>query len=328
MDTRPLGNTGLHISAIVFGAGAVGGAVFTGDLSEREAIVRHALERGINWIDTAPSYGNGQSEENLGRILHALDARPHLSTKVHIAADDLNDIPGAIERSVAQSLERLRRPSVDLIQLHNSVRFERDPASRVLGIDDVLGPGGVVEGLERMRERGLTQLLGFTGLGDPEALLQVIESGRLDAVQAYHNLLNPTASREVSGRFSALDFQRLAVRASERGMGVLNIRVLAAGALGGNVERAGSYALAPGSEPERDLERARIVADTLQDEPGTLVQQALRLALHTPSISGVLVGFSSRAHVDEAVEAAGMPPLSEESLARLDALYARDFAPA
>src|SRR5690606_7836986 len=163
MDIRPLGNTGLQISAIVFGAGAVGGAVFTGERSEREAVVRLALESGINWIDTAPSYGSGQSEENLGWILQSLDASPHLSTKVHIGAEDLDDIPGAIERSVAQSLERLRMPRVDLIQLHNSVRAERDPASRVLGVDDVLGPGGVVEGLERMRDRGLTQLIGFTG---------------------------------------------------------------------------------------------------------------------------------------------------------------------
>src|SRR5690606_31159472 len=131
--------------------------------------------------------------------------------------------------------------------------------------------------------------------------------------------------REVGGDFSGQDFGRLAVHASERGMGVLNIRVLAAGALGGSIDRAGSNAIARGAEPERDLERARIVADSLEDEPGTLAQQALRFALHAPGISAVLVGFSSRAHVHGAVGAAAMPPLREDSLARLAALHARDF---
>ncbi len=73
---RPLGSTGLEISEIVFGAGATGGAVFRGDPAGRTEVVRRALDAGINWIDTASSYGDGQSEENLGRILAELGARP------------------------------------------------------------------------------------------------------------------------------------------------------------------------------------------------------------------------------------------------------------
>ena len=66
MKYRRLGNSGLDISEIVFGVGAVGGAVFRGDRDARLETVRRALAAGINWIDTAPGYGDGQSEENLG----------------------------------------------------------------------------------------------------------------------------------------------------------------------------------------------------------------------------------------------------------------------
>jgi D-threo-aldose 1-dehydrogenase len=65
MKLRPLGRTGLDISEIVFGAGAVGGGVFRGEPEARLETVRRARDAGINWIDTAPSYGNGESEENL-----------------------------------------------------------------------------------------------------------------------------------------------------------------------------------------------------------------------------------------------------------------------
>ena len=57
MELRPLGATGIEISAIVFGAGAVGGAVFRGEPADRVETVRRALDAGVNWIDTAPGYG-------------------------------------------------------------------------------------------------------------------------------------------------------------------------------------------------------------------------------------------------------------------------------
>ena len=123
--------------------------------------------------------------------------------------------------------------------------------------------------------------------------------------------------------FSTLDYRELARVAADRGMGVLNIRVLAAGAIGGRPVRG--RAISPGSEPERDAGRAARVADALEDEPGTLAQQAIRFALGQPGISGVLVGFSNPEQVDEAVAAATLPPLSERSQARLEALYATDF---
>ena len=217
---RPLGRTGLQISEIVFGAGATGGAVFRGDPAGRTEVVRHALDAGINWIDTASSYGDGQSEENLGRILAELGAQPYLSRKVRLAPHELEDIPAAVQRSLEQSLGRLRQSSVELIQLHNRVQTERDPPAAVLGVADVLGEGGVAGAFDRLRAQGLARFSGFTELGETQALHQLVASGRFDTAQVYHNLLNPSAGRSVPDGSSVYDYRNIIAAAAERGMGV------------------------------------------------------------------------------------------------------------
>jgi L-glyceraldehyde 3-phosphate reductase len=284
------------------------------------------LDAGINWIDTAPGYGSGQSEENLGWILQELGgATPHISTKVRLPPEDLDDIPAAVERSLRESLGRLHLPKVDLVQLHNPLGRERDDHGR-LALDDVLGPGGVADALDAVRDAGLADRAGFTALGDVDSyvLHEAAASGRFATVQVYHNILNPSATRRMPPAFSAADYRELAASCRQRRIGVLNIRVLAAGALGGQDPRGG-FAMSPGSEPERDARRAELVAAALQGEPGSLAQCAIRYALARPEISAVLVGFSTPEQVDEAVAAAGMGPLSEDSLARLEALYESDF---
>lgn len=325
MELRPLGNTGLEISEIVFGAGAVGGGVFRGEPEDRLATVRRARDAGINWIDTAPSYGNGQSEENLAWILRELDWRPYLSTKVRLGGEDFDDIDYAVRNSVEESMKRLGLDGVELVQLHNRIERERDIEAGAVSIEDVLGAGGIADALDGVRDAGFTRLIGFTALGDVDVLHELVASGRFDTLQAYHNVLNPSATRPVPHRFSAVDYEELAVRASEQGIGALDIRVLAAGAIAGHTVRAGGRALSVGSEPDRDLERARLVTEAFQGEPGTPVQRAIRFALNQPGLSGVLVGTASAAEVDEAVAAAALPPLSPEAMERLEALYASDF---
>jgi L-glyceraldehyde 3-phosphate reductase len=326
MELRPLGQTGLEISEIVFGAGAVGGGVFRGESEDRLETVRHARDAGINWIDTAPSYGNGESEENLSWILRDLDWRPQLSTKVRLGSEDFADIDYAVRNSAEESMKRLGFDGVELIQLHNRIERERDVEAGAVGIEDVLGPGGVADALDSVRESGFARFIGFTALGDVDVLHELVASGRFDTLQAYHNVLNPSASRPVPEAFSARDYRELAVRASERGMGVLNIRVLAAGALAGHTARAGGFAMSPGSEPDRDLERAVLVDAAFEGQPGTPAQRAIRFALGQPGISGVLVGTAGAAEVDEAVAAAALPPLSDDAMQRLEALYESDFA--
>src|SRR5215218_5054943 len=97
MRHRTFGRTGINVSEIVFGAGAVGGIVIHKDDATKREAVRRALTGGINWIDTAAQYGSGKSEEALGWILPELGATPYLSTKFQLDINDLHDIPAQIE---------------------------------------------------------------------------------------------------------------------------------------------------------------------------------------------------------------------------------------
>ena len=326
MKYRKFGSTGLEISEIVFGAGAVGGLVFRPEREMRLEAVRKALDYGINWIDTAPSYGDGQSEENLGWILKELGSRPYLSTKVSIRPEHVDDISGEIDRSIEASLKRLQIDSVDVIQLHTHVTRIAGPHRNSISIDNVLGDNGVLAGFERLRERGLVRFFGFTGLGETDCLHELITSGRFQSVQAYHNLLNPSAARFVPDGFYAQDYENLIGLAAQHRVGVLNIRVMAAGAIAGQEPPGGPNAgLSPGSTASADMERAAKVREALDQEAGSMAQTAVRFALMSPGVSGVLVGFSQLEHIDEAVAAVDMGPLSDSATKTLGDIYTSDI---
>ena len=327
MRYRMLGRTGLKISEIGFGCGNNAVLMVSASYEEQLRAVRRALELGINYFDTAFAYGLGKSEENLGKILNELGASAVVSTKIRL--EPAADLKAATIQAVEASLKRLQRKSVDLIQLHNRVTVERSPGKRFsLTPRDVVGPGGVIEGFKEMRDKGKVGHFGFSGLGDPKALHEVIDSGELHSVQAYYNLLNPSAGQSVPRDFSALDYGRLIDRAAGKGMGVAVIRVLAAGALTANPEAGGGSspeALSPGSDYTLDLERAQKVKFLIGGDIKSLTQAAIRFALMKPGVSTVLVGFSNTAHIDEAVACSGAGGLSQEALAGLRKLWDTDF---
>jgi len=149
MKYRKFGCTGMEVSEIAFGGGRSGGILINADDDTRRLAVRKALDHGINWFDTAPQYGNFKSEEALGWLLEQIDETPFVSTKVNVTRDHLGDIAGQVERSLHGSLGRLRREQVDLLQLHSLIGPE--VSDKAITVDHVLGPGGVAEGMERMR---------------------------------------------------------------------------------------------------------------------------------------------------------------------------------
>src|SRR6266850_2596970 len=120
MEQRTLGRTGLKVGVLGFGCGDVGGLIVRGTVAERERAVSRALEAGTNYFDTAASYGNGESERNLGATLRALGVRPYVGTKVRVPPE-ATDTAAAIVRGVDASLQRLGMEGVDLIQLHNPI---------------------------------------------------------------------------------------------------------------------------------------------------------------------------------------------------------------
>src|SRR3954469_23778353 len=121
MKHRTFGRSGIKVSEIIFGGGAVGGVIIHKDDATKREAIRRAMAGGINWVDTAASYGNGKSEEALGWLLPEAGATPYVSTKFGLDTSNLTDIPAQIEQSLRASLARLKRPSVDLLQLHNRI---------------------------------------------------------------------------------------------------------------------------------------------------------------------------------------------------------------
>ena len=328
MQYRMLGNTGLRVSEIGFGCGNVGGLMVRGSHDQQISSVRHALDLGINYFDTARAYGEGQSETNLGRVLDEIGEEVILSTKIRLESDALQDIAAATASEVEQGLARLGRGSVDLIQLHTRLVEKREPGRFAMTPDEVLGPGGVIEAFKRLRDQGRVGFFGFTGLGDVEALHALVDSGEFHSFQAYYNLLNPSAGQAVPEGFSALDYRRIIDRAAAGGMGVVVIRVLAAGVLSAVPESGGSSSREPlsaGSDYERDVARAHKLSFLKDHGLESLPRAAIRFAFMKPEVSTVLVGFSNNAQIDEAAACSGAGPLPEAAMAGLREIWDRDF---
>lgn len=190
MRYRTFGRTGIEVSEVVFGCGAVGGLMINASEDERQTAFDLALASGINWFDTAAAYGQGQSESNLGRLLASSMSRPHVSTKLTIDTRS-DDYAGQVEASVTASLNRLQSDRVTLLQLHNPIAT--NGGGRTISVEDVLRAGGVLEAMERLRAQGLCDHIGITALGEASAVIDVIESDRVASAQVYYNLLNASA---------------------------------------------------------------------------------------------------------------------------------------
>src|SRR5262245_5752229 len=156
VERRSLGRTGIEISAIGFGCGAVGGLMVRGDHSQQVRSIARALEAGINYFDTAPSYGDGASEENLGRALHELGVKGQamVGTKVRLTIAELSRPATAIRRSLDDSLRRLGLDHVQLVHLHNPIGLEKaDP--RDPGVPTRAALEEIADELRRMVDEGL-----------------------------------------------------------------------------------------------------------------------------------------------------------------------------
>jgi aryl-alcohol dehydrogenase-like predicted oxidoreductase len=329
MQYRTIGRTGLRVSEIGFGCGNNAVLMVKASYEEQLNAVRHAIDRGINYFDTAFAYGLGKSEENLGRILNDLKAPAVVSTKIRLEADALVDVKAATIGAIEAGIQRLQRDRVDFIQLHTRVTMERGSGKRFsLTPENVLGRNGVVEGFKAMRDRKKVGYFGFSGLGDGKALHELVDSGEFHAFQAYYNLLNPSAGQPVPPGFSALDYGLIIDRAASKGMGAFVIRVLAGGALTSDPNAGGGSSpepLSPGSDYSLDLDRAEKVKSTLSILGKEMTLAAISFGLMKPEVSTVLVGFSNTSHIDEAVACSGTSGLSDEQMVNMRKLWESDF---
>ncbi len=302
MQYRTLGRTGIKVSAISFGAGPVSGLMTGADANAQRETVSAAIDAGINWFDTAPGYGAGSSETNLGRVLSELKpSQPiHIATKVRVPLDSTEPISDIIRRSVDESLQRLRVPSVTLLQLHNGISAEQGDEAASITPTDILSRGGVAETFARLRDEGLIRHLGLTGTGQPAAMKEVIRSGRFDTVQTPYNALNPSAGATSSVEPNDTDYGNIVTDCAEQRMGVFAIRVFAAGALLGQAPSAHTLKTPyfPLDLSQRDAARAEQLRAELRDGE-SLTEFALRFALSHSAVSSAIIGFGSPSHVAE-----------------------------
>ena len=320
MQTRKLGRTGLDVSVLTFGCGAVGGLMTKGDPADQDRAVAWALDNGINHLDTAPLYGQGASETNLGRALDQALGRNRggvvVSTKVRLGQDRSEAF---IRASLEESLTRLRQDHVDVLQLHNTLHPD---AGDVIAIDEVFE--SVIPAFEKLREEGKTRFLGFTANGETKVLHRLVASGQLDTAQVFYNVLTPSAGEAVPHGYPGQDYRCLLGAAKRGGVGTIGVRVLAGGALSGNTARhpLGMPSVDPigsGRDYATDAARARAFQPLIDaGHVNSLPELALRYAISNRDLSTTEIGVATLDELQQAANAVNAGPLSELALVEVD----------
>ena len=323
MQLRTFGRTGMQVSVLGFGCGAVGGLMVRGDPADQERTVARAIAAGVNYFDTAVMYGDGESEKNLGRVLQTLKpAGAIVGTKVRVPPGEVSRITDTVTASLEGSLKRLRLDRVDIFHLHNPIT--ETGGGSALSVRQVLDE--VAPAFERMRQQGKIRFLGITALGETAALQQVIDARAFDSAQTVYNMLNPSAAGPLPKNYPAQDYGRLFDHTQSAGVGVVGIRVLAGGALSGSTERhpiAGSAPEPIGSAMryESDVDRARRLMPLVKEGfAASLTEAATRFALSHPAMGTILVGMATPQQFEDALASVQKGPLPQEALDRLSAL--------
>lgn len=322
MEMRAFGRTGLQVSILGFGCGAVGGLMVRGAPQDQEHTIARAIEAGVNYFDTAAMYGNGESEKNLGRVLAKLRPNVIVGTKVRIPSAQFGRIAAAVTESLEASLQRMGREQVDIFHLHNAITSSGGGES--LSAKMVLEE--VAPAFERLREQGKLRFPGITAVGDTPALHQVIDSRAFFSAQVSYNMLNPSAAAALPAGYPAQDYGRMFDHTQAAGVGVVGIRVLAGGALSGTAER--HPIASPPPDPigsattyDADLARARRLAPLVQQgHAGGLAEAAIRFAISNRAMGTILVGMATPEQFEESLAAVNKGPLSQAALDAVAAL--------
>ena len=313
--TKQLGNSDLNITAIGFGAWAIGGGDWQfawGHQEDDESIaaIHRALELGINWIDTAAIYGLGHSEEVVSKALKTASVKPYVFTKCSMRWDEKREIyrslkAGSIQEEVENSLTRLKIEAIDLYQIHWP-----QP-------EDEIEEGW--QTMARLQEQGKIRWLGVSNF-NVEQMKRVQQIAPITSLQPPYSLLNRKVEEEI------LPFCR------ENNIGVINYSPMSSGMLTGKMTAERIQKMpqddwrrkSPNfNEPKlsRNLklvELLREIGDAHQVEPGVV---AIAWTLRNPAVTAAIVGARSASQVDGTIPAAEFR-LSAEEAAKIDRFVA------
>ena len=292
-ERRELGTTGLAITPVGLGTWAIGGGGWefawgSQDDERSKRTIRHAVDLGISWIDTAPAYGTGHSEELIGGVLRELPRAPHVFTKVSLRWDAERNIvhnlkAGSIRNEVEESRHRLGVETLDLVQVHWPIP-EAD----------------IEEGwraLAELKDRGVVRHIGVSNFN----VAQMERAGaiaRVETLQPPYSLVSPGVEDEI------LPY------AHARGIGVIVYSPMGSGLLTGAMTSERIARLPKDDWRKRDpefqgarLARHLALADLLsqigRDHGGrSAAEVAIAWTLSNPAVTGAIVGARSPEQVD------------------------------
>ncbi len=325
LPMRALGTTGMQITRVGFGAWAIGGGGWSfawgsQDDDESIAAMRHAVERGVNWIDTAAVYGLGHSEELVGRLLRDYPAgdRPYVFTKCGLVWDAQRPMvqslrigePSSLRREVEQSLTRLGMEQIDLYQMHW-------PA------EDGTPLEAYWQTLLDLKTEGKVRAVGVSN-HKVDRLEAAERLGHVDTLQPPFSLI----------RRDALDAELPWCRA--RGTGVIVYSPMQSGLLTGSFSEARAAALGADDWRSRSpefqsprLQSNLALADALRPiaaRHGTTVGAiAVAWTLAAPGVTGAIVGARNPAQVDGWIDA-GRIDLTKTDLSEIASAIERTGA--
>ncbi len=309
MKYRTLGRTGLRVSEIGFGAWAIGGNSYgtTRDEDSRDALAA-AWEHGVNFFDTADIYGEGHSEELIGKFLKDRRAEAVIATKVgwdfYHGGHKKNFNLDYIRFAVDQSLKRLQTDFIDLYQLHNPT-LEMIEAGEVFGV------------LDELKEAGKIRFYGVS-IYTPGEAMAAIRKGKVDALQLIFNLIDQRPVLEVFPE------------AERHQIGIVVREPLACGILTGKYTAESRFPKNDhrnrwdGERMTKDFQKIGKIQAILKTPRLTLARAALEFILSFETVGVAVPGAKTRAQVLENLLATEDPKLRIEEISVLRNLYERE----
>ncbi len=317
MQQRPFGELGSS-SALTLGGGGLGQLWGPTTREECVATVREAVDSGIDVLDLAPTYGDGEAEVVIGEAFEGnLPSGVRVITKCRVGSTPPGKVYDLLSESLEASLNRMRLDHVDVMFLHNWVTRGDEAAEGATASQVVVE--AVVPAFDRLVAEGRIRHWGLTGIGEPEAIIGLLNGASCPAyVQCITNLLDSAGGLQ---RFSGPARPReIIASANANGVAVMGIRAVQAGALTSAIDRP-----LPSNHPEvADYERAapfREVAAEIGASPAYL---AHRYALSMPGVSTVVLGVKDRRELRECVAAEAAGPLEPALIQRIDEAVGRN----
>ena len=325
MKNIKLGRTDLNVSEVVLGGGWVGGLFIDPSYEVMEKALETSIESGINWIDTAETYSEGQSEKNIGDLLSALPVKDkfYISSKARLDPKSSESFGSQIDRKLDNSLKRLKTDKLDLYQLHNKITFEE--GVETLTPTQILEKNGVCDIMEKIKEDSRVDHIGLTALGDTKPIRDVVNTGCFDTAQIYYNLLNPTATFKEKGIWNDQDFSNLVSDCQTQNMGILGIRVFAAGLLATDIRHGREIPVTHMIDIKEEERRVQRIYKVVGQTYGNRAQLAVRYGLSAESLHCTVLGLATLEHLQNAIQAVEMGPLPKDVLEKILELQKSNF---